>query len=136
MMKRAFTLGIILLPSCATAFARWGYHPHSAPNVIDVDREEILKTIDILSLDSIRNSLVRQEETVIFALIERAQYHANRIVYEKGGFGSSLGLPPGCSPLDDDDDEELSFFEYMVLGTEVLHCAARRYVAQVERRSL
>jgi chorismate mutase len=82
-------------------------------------------TRDVLSLDSIRNSLIRQEETIIFALIERAQFRHNPIVYQKGGFGN-LGLPMGCSrPVvadghhveEEEEDEPLSFLEYMLLGT-------------------
>ena len=34
-----------------------------------------------LTLDSIRNDLIRQEETIIFALIERAQFARNACVY-------------------------------------------------------
>jgi chorismate mutase len=94
--------------------------------------EEHLKTIDILSLDSIRSTLIRQEETIIFALIERTQYRRNRIVYKKGGFGS-LGMPLGSvAPDGIDSDEELSFLEFMLLGTEVLHCGARRYTSPEE----
>lgn len=40
-----------------------------------------LSTSDIFSLESIRSTLIRQEETIIFALIERAQYRRNNIIY-------------------------------------------------------
>ena len=86
--------------------------------------DQKVKTSDILSLNSIRSTLIRQEETIIFAIIERAQFRQNLIVYEKGGFGN-MGNPPGSSnpPVtDDDDDEILSFMEYMLVGTETLHC--------------
>ena len=47
-----------------------------------------------LSLDNIRQSLIRQEDTIIFSLIERAQFAANQPVYESGA------MPvPGASPL-------------------------------------
>mmetsp|Transcript_2051 Transcript_2051/g.5690 ORF Transcript_2051/g.5690 Transcript_2051/m.5690 type:complete len:574 (-) Transcript_2051:126-1847(-) len=115
----------------------------------DDDDETICeKTADILSLDSIRNSLIRQEETIIFALIERAQYRRNSICYRPGGFGTALGTPPGSRALvlevdhsnddddkttdDDDDDDELSFLEYFLVGTEVLHCSVRRYTSPEE----
>ncbi len=39
-----------------------------------------------LKLENIRNVLIRQEETIIFALIERAQYKQNHRIYEADGF--------------------------------------------------
>ncbi len=39
-----------------------------------------------LQLQNIRNMLIRQEETIIFALIERAQYKHNKKIYEPGAF--------------------------------------------------
>lgn len=97
-----------------------------------MEEEENIKTIDLLSLQSIRNSLIRQEETIIFALIERAQYRHNPIVYEKGGFGN-LGTPAGSTPVETGaEEEELSFLEYMLVGTEALHCGVRRYTSPEE----
>ena len=102
----------------------------------DNDDDLNVKTVDILSLNSIRNTLIRQEETIIFALIERAQYRQNSIVYRPGGFGSSLGIPPGSRvPTINDIDEpdtELSFLEYFLVGTEVLHSTVRRYTSPEE----
>jgi chorismate mutase len=40
---------------------------------------------EVLSLEHIRNTLIRQEETIIFALIERAQFKQNKKVYVGGG---------------------------------------------------
>lgn len=88
-----------------------------------------LKTSEVLSLDSIRASLIRQEETIIFALIERAQFRHNPVVYRKGGLGS-LGTPPGGRTQN--EKEELSFLEYMLVGTEALHFAVRRYTSPEE----
>lgn len=88
-----------------------------------------VSTKDVLSLESIRSSLIRQEETIVFALIERSQYRTNPIVYQKGGFGD-LGTPLGATPTD--DDELLSFCEYMMLGTEILHWSVRRYTSPEE----
>jgi hypothetical protein len=42
---------------------------------------------DRLSLDNIRASLIRQEDSIIFSLIERAQYRLNSPVYQAGGRG-------------------------------------------------
>lgn len=75
--------------------------------------DDCVKTAEILSLESIRSTLIRQEETIIFALIERAQFRNNDIIYEKGGFGD-LECPLGSKEV---AGEELSILEYMLLGT-------------------
>ena len=41
---------------------------------------------DPLSLDRIRSVLVRLEDTIIFSLIERAQFTHNPRIYQKGAF--------------------------------------------------
>jgi len=73
-------------------------------------------TSDVFSLESIRSTLVRQEETIIFALIERAQYRTNRVIYEKA-----------FSPLDN-----APFLEFMLKETEKLHAKVRRYTSPEE----
>lgn len=71
-----------------------------------------------LSLDTIRSQLIRQEETIIFALIERVQWRHNARVYEPGG----LKIP----------DPQLSFFDYFLRETEHLHARVRRYTSPDE----
>eukprot|EP00547_Thalassionema_nitzschioides_P008943 CAMPEP_0194226874 /NCGR_PEP_ID=MMETSP0156-20130528/42569_1 /TAXON_ID=33649 /ORGANISM="Thalassionema nitzschioides, Strain L26-B" /LENGTH=328 /DNA_ID=CAMNT_0038959341 /DNA_START=153 /DNA_END=1139 /DNA_ORIENTATION=- len=88
---------------------------------------DCVKTADVLSLESIRSTLIRQEETIIFALIERAQFRHNALVYKKAGFGE-LGTPLGSK----ESNEELSFLEYMLIGTEALHSRVRRYTSPEE----
>ena len=87
--------------------------------------DENITTREILSLDYIRSTLIRQEETIIFALIERAQYRQNEIVYKVGGI-PGLGVPPGSSSSSSSSisttgvngqDEELSFLDFMFIGT-------------------
>jgi hypothetical protein len=84
---------------------------------VNVDSNKVT-TADILSLDSIRSTLIRQEETIIFAIIERAQYRHNSIVYQNGGFGD-LGVPLGSNPdyFENKRQKPLSFLEYMLIGT-------------------
>jgi len=82
------------------------------------DDEDHITTRDLLSLDYIRSTLIRQEETIIFALIERAQFRQNRQVYEKGGVSGLEG--------------DTSFLEFMLSGTEKLHSAVRRYESPEE----
>jgi chorismate mutase len=43
-------------------------------------------TGDPLSLDRIRSVLVRLEDTIIFSLIERAQFAHNPRIYQRGAF--------------------------------------------------
>jgi len=41
---------------------------------------------DPLSLDRIRSVLTRLEDTIIFSLIERAQFAHNPLIYQRGAF--------------------------------------------------
>ena len=41
---------------------------------------------DLLSLDRIRSVLTRLEDTIIFSLIERAQFAHNARIYRRGAF--------------------------------------------------
>lgn len=74
---------------------------------------ENITTKDVLSLSSIRSTLIRQEETIIFALIERAQFRRNDIVYQVGGV-KGLECPVGAVC---DDGNEFSFLDWMFIGT-------------------
>jgi chorismate mutase len=132
-MVRVFIVALgLFLPSLTMAYSPWGSRLLSTRLSMTATDCDNLKTIDVLSLDSIRSSLIRQEETIIFALIERAQFRQNLIVYRKGGFGN-LGIPVGSTPVTDNDEEfQLSFLEYMLVGTEALHCGVRRYTSPEE----
>ena len=115
-------------PSQAFAMNSWGPKPTSsavsssqtalsATSTAASTEDSKVKTSDILSLDSIRSTLIRQEETIIFAIIERAQFRQNDVVYEQGGFGD-LGVPLGANPdYFKERSEPLSFLEYMLIGT-------------------
>lgn len=69
-------------------------------------------------LQAIRANLIRQEETIIFALIERAQFLLNPAVYEQGAI-----LPPPAP----------SFLWYFLRETEVVHARVRRYTCPEEQ---
>lgn len=60
-----------------------------------------------LTLDSIRSSLIRQEDSIIFSLLERAQYCYNADTYNPNAFTV--------------DGFNGSLVEYMVKETEKLH---------------
>ena len=71
-----------------------------------------------LKLENIRNVLIRQEETIIFALVERAQFKQNKIIYKTSG----IPLP----------NFNGSFLDYLLRGTEALHATIRRYTSPDE----
>uniref|UniRef100_J3NEG3 Chorismate mutase n=1 Tax=Oryza brachyantha TaxID=4533 RepID=J3NEG3_ORYBR len=68
---------------------------------------------NVLTLDSIRSSLIKQEDTIIFSLLERSQFCYNPGTYDRSasgvaGFNGSL-------------------VEFMVQGTEKCHAMMGRY---------
>ena len=71
-----------------------------------------------LKIKDLRDRLIRQEETIIFALIERAQFKQNSVIYEVGGL--SIG------------SQNTSFFDYLLRETEIIHARARRYTSPDE----
>ncbi len=71
-----------------------------------------------LKLENIRNVLIRQEETIIFSLVERAQFCQNENIYQKEG----IPIP----------DFKGSFVDYLLFGTETLHATVRRYTSPDE----
>jgi chorismate mutase len=85
----------------------------------------------VFSLASVRKSLIRQEETIIFALIERSQFKRNQAIYQPvqaaSGWRSSseLELEPWLL-------ENASFLSFMMYETEKVHAKARRYLSPEE----
>ncbi|KAK6928144.1 hypothetical protein RJ641_006735 [Dillenia turbinata] len=71
-----------------------------------------------LTLDGIRNSLIMQEDSIIFSLLERAQYRLNPDAYD-----------PDAFPM---DGFHGSLVEYMVKETERLHARVGRYTSPDE----
>lgn len=76
------------------------------------------KTSELLSLDVIRNQLIRLEDTIIFLLIERAQFAYNKKIYEAGAFQEL--------------DSEGSWLEWFLFEIESFHAKARRYTSPDE----
>lgn len=60
-----------------------------------------------LTLSNIRQSLIRQEDTIIYALLQRAQFSFNAPTYDSDSF-----LIPGF---------EGSLVDFMLKETEILH---------------
>lgn len=72
-----------------------------------------------LLLANARQVLVRLEETIVFALIERAQFRCNAAVYQRGAF-------PALAP-----DESL--LGHLLHETERIHAGMRRYTSPDEQ---
>ena len=79
-----------------------------------------------LELQSIRDALIRQEDTIIFALIERAQFANNRTCYEPDN-PSFMHVSGGGLASSGD-----SFLDFMLVETERLHARVRRYTSPDE----
>lgn len=86
---------------------------HSIQRAISASSTERVDESKILTLESIRHSLIRQEDSIIFALLERAKYCYNADTYDKNVF--SVNGFHG------------SLVEYMVRETERLHAKVGRY---------
>lgn len=71
-----------------------------------------------LLLPSIRGALIRLEETIIFALIERAQFMQNLDIYRAGAHPSATG--------------QESILGFLLHRTERIHAAMRRYTSPDE----
>jgi len=76
---------------------------------------------DPLSLDGIRSILTRLEDTIIFSLIERAQFAHNPKIYERGVFKELEAFQFNGSWL-----------EWFLKETESFHAKARRYTSPDE----
>lgn len=74
-----------------------------------------------LQLCSFRQRLIRQEETIIFALIERAQFPLNKCVYAADDGIASVPSKGVC------------LLDYMLREVESTHARVRRYTSPDER---
>ncbi|KAL8088858.1 hypothetical protein AgCh_038573 [Apium graveolens] len=78
-----------------------------------VDAKKRIDESEFYTLDGIRSSLIRQEDSIIFSLVERAQYRYNPDTYDPNAFLK--------------DGFQGSLVEFMVRETEKLHAQAGRY---------
>lgn len=72
-----------------------------------------------LRLSDLRSRLIRQEETIIFALIERAQFALNERIYLQDAFD----LPDG---------EARTFLDFLLFEVEAVSAKVRRYTSPDE----
>lgn len=70
-----------------------------------------------LSLEAMREDLIRMEETIIFSLIERAQFKTNDAIYH---------------PRAVTDKFDETFLDYFLIETERVHSRMRRYTSPDE----
>ena len=91
----------------------------SAPSELNQYRDRS----DTLSLNNIRRTLILMEDTIIFSLIERAQFARNEAIYQRGG------VPV---PLWTLDGHQMSLLEYLLRETEQTHGRIRRYTSPDE----
>ncbi|GLJ47173.1 hypothetical protein SUGI_0995880 [Cryptomeria japonica] len=84
----------------------------SASSTFSVEKDR-LDLSQNLTLDAIRSSLIRQEDSIIFNLLERAQYCFNAPAYDVNAFSM-----PGFSG---------SLIEYILRETEHLNAKVGRY---------
>jgi chorismate mutase len=76
---------------------------------------------DYLELGHIRSTLIRQEDTILFNLIERAQFKRNSPIYQTGAeflAGTDIKEP---------------FVKHLLRETECSHAKARRYTSPDEK---
>ncbi|XP_068655668.1 chorismate mutase 1, chloroplastic-like [Aristolochia californica] len=79
---------------------------------VRVDKKRVDES-ESLTLDGIRNSLIRQEDSIIFGILERAQYCYNSNTYDRSLFTL--------------DGFNCSLVEFMLRETEKLHAQVGRY---------
>ena len=126
-LPAAWWLGLVLLAwvqSGVVGFVFGDGARRPPPRLASPLRAEDVKTSQLFSLDSIRSTLVRQEETIIFALIERAQYRRNPVIYDAKAIDGGASLNA--------DGVAVSFLDFMLLETEKLHSKVRRYTSPEE----
>ncbi|CAK9162960.1 unnamed protein product [Ilex paraguariensis] len=97
--SRVSKRGILLVKASATS--------------IRLEKKNRVDESESYTLDGIRNSLIRQEDSIIFSLVERAQYSYNAETYDPNAFLM--------------DGFQGSLIEFMVKETEKLHALVGRY---------
>lgn len=80
-----------------------------------------------LRLSDLRERLIRQEETIIFSLIERAQFKRNDIIYTPNAFELPINSQNAESHICDG-----TFSQYMLYELEKVYASVRRYTSPDE----
>ncbi|CAE6456936.1 unnamed protein product [Rhizoctonia solani] len=90
-------------------------------NAMPSTQSNYMLPVDPLSLSRIRSNLIRLEDTIIFSLIERAQFALNPRIYERNCFDELKEM-----------DWKGSWLEWFLKETETFHAKARRYTSPDE----
>lgn len=85
----------------------------SAAAIIGAEHKDRIDETQSYTLDGIRNSLMRQEDSIIFGLVERAQFCYNEETYDPIAFAM--------------EGFDGSLVEFMVKETEKIHAKVGRY---------
>ncbi|CAN0857758.1 Chorismate mutase 1, chloroplastic [Linum grandiflorum] len=85
----------------------------SSPPSPALEKKKRVDESETLTLDSVRRSLIRQEDSIIYSLLERSQFCYNADAYNPDAFSM--------------DNFHGSLVEYMVKETEKLHAKVGRY---------
>ena len=92
--------------------------PFMIPSLVRRYAMDFMKKDTVLNLANIRNALVRMEDTIVFALIERSQFFSLPLVYQRNKFN----IP----------DFDGTFLEWTLLQQEKAHSQIRRFEAPDE----
>ena len=109
--KPSFSVLSSLPPSKPPRYRTSSVHAVTTLNGHESTRKKRVDESESLTLEGIRNSLIRQEDSIIFGLLERAKYCYNEDTYDPTAF--------------DMDGFKGSLVEYMVKGTETLHAKVK-----------
>ncbi|KAA8530404.1 hypothetical protein F0562_005113 [Nyssa sinensis] len=105
--------------NCSFRFLHSSFSNHRMQSVqsyatsVGFPKKERLDESESYTLEGIRHSLIRQEDSIIFSLLERAQYCYNGETYDPNAFFV--------------DGFHGSLVDYMVKETEKLHAQVGRY---------
>lgn len=97
-------------------------HAAAPPAALREDGE-LVDLSSALELQNVRASLIRQEDTIIFSIIERAQFAANSPVYEP----DAVPVPEYSA-----EGQRYSLLEYILRQTEQIHGRIRRFTSPDE----
>lgn len=120
----AAALPFVPLPSPTPVPAAASHSPPSPPATPSSRARQHGSEGEGLDLASIRDTLIRLEESIIFALIERAQFRLNSGCYTL--------LPDDLSQDGEGPPPPRSILSEFIRGTERLHAQYRRYTSPVE----
>ncbi|CAJ1947056.1 unnamed protein product [Sphenostylis stenocarpa] len=93
--------------------AKLSLRTQAASSIESVSTKKRIDASEYLTLEQIRHSLIRLEDSIIFSLLERSQYSYNEDTYDPDAFSM--------------DDFHGSLVEYMLRETEKLHAKVGRY---------